>query len=193
MKKTIFSLVLLAGLAFHVKAQEANKFRFDIGLGYAIPSNGGGGLLANLEPKWTINDHMNVGLRVGIAAYGRDLGTLSETDIEVGANASYVGTYDYYFHNGSSSFAPFLGAGLGFYQVANVSVGATGDSIGADGKLGGMFRAGFDLGKFRVSAEYNLIGKSDLIDLGNQVLGTSENGYFGISIGAYFGGGKWRR
>lgn len=79
MKKTIFNLVLLAGLAFQVKAQEANKFRFDIGLGYAIPSNGGGGLQANLEPKWTINDHMNVGLRVGIAAYGRDLGTLSKT------------------------------------------------------------------------------------------------------------------
>jgi len=190
MRKSFFILVLVAGFAAQLEAQEANKFRLDLGLGYAIPSSGGGGVLFNFEPKWTLNEKMNVGIRLGVAAYGRDLGSFSNNTIEVGANASYIGTYDYYFHNGTSSFAPFVGGGAGFYQVASASIGNS-NTIGADGKLGGMLRAGFDVGKFRVAAEYNFIGKSDVIDLNNQVLGTAENGYFGISIGAYFGGGKW--
>ena len=201
MKKTFLFLMLLIGYATQLQAQEANKFRFDIRLGYAIPSGGGGGVLFNLEPKWTITDNMNVGLRLGAAAYASSLeyndtvGQSSET--EIGANGSFVGTYDYYFHNGSSSFAPFVGAGLGYYQVANVGDDGSdfdnGTEIGSDGKFGGMFRAGFDWGKFRLAAEYNLIGNSDLRNASNDVIGTAKNGYIGISLGAYFGGGKWGR
>ncbi|MFK7813858.1 MAG: hypothetical protein AB8B59_15290 [Maribacter sp.] len=196
-KKTLILLVLMAGVFSHLEAQEANKFRFDIRLGYAIPNTGGGGILFNLEPKWTLNENMNVGLRLGVAAYGREIENNINTDIEVGVNASYIGTYDYYFHNGSSSFAPFVGGGVGYYQVANIEVDDNSlqdnTQIDPSGKFGGMFRAGFDVGKFRVAGEYNLVGKSDLRDVNNAVIGTSKNGYIGISIGAYFGGGKWKK
>jgi len=201
MKKSVLILLLLTCYAMQLQAQEANKFRFDIRLGYAIPSGGGGGVLFNLEPKWTITDNMNVGLRLGAAAYASSLefndttGQGSET--EIGANGSYLGTFDYYFHNGSSSFAPFVGGGVGYYQVANVEDDGSdfedNSEIGTDGKFGGMFRAGFDWGKFRLAAEYNFIGKSDLRNTNNDIIGIAKNGYLGISLGAYFGGGKWGR
>lgn len=199
MKKTCLLLILLSGITTQLKAQEANKFRFDIRLGYAIPSGGGGGVIINLEPKWTITDNMNVGLRLGAAAYASSLefnnSVTQNSDTEIGANGSYVATYDYYFHNGSSSIAPFLGGGMGYYQVANVEDDggnfASASEIATDGKFGGMVRAGFDWGKFRLAAEYNLIGKSDLRNTNNDVIGTAKNGYIGISLGAFFGGGKW--
>lgn len=202
MRKLLLFLVLLTGTFIQLKAQEANKFRFDIRLGYATPAGGVGGFLLNLEPKWTITKGMNVGLRLGLAGYVRSLetnqnGVNNTSDGEVGASASYVGTYDYYFHNGSSSFVPFVGAGLGYYRVANIEVEDDNldqnNQIASDGKFGGMVRAGFDWGKFRLAAEYNLVGKSDLRDVNNQVIGISKNGYVGISLGAYFGGGKWGR
>jgi hypothetical protein len=55
-----------------------------------------------------------------------------------------------------------------------------------DGELGGFFRAGFELGKLRLAATYNLIGKSEL-DGGGEV----KNSYFSVSLGFYLGGGKW--
>lgn len=201
MKKILLVLVLLSGFTSQVKAQEANKFRFDIRLGYAKPSNNSGsGLLLNLEPKWTITNRMNVGLRFGIAIYTHGLengGVTQGSGDTIGASFSYAATYDYYFHNTGSDFSPFIGGGLGYYTVTNVLVDDTNlteDSyITSNGKFGGMIRAGFDWGKFRLAAEYNLIGKSDLRDVKNIVIGTSKNGYIGISLGAYFGGGKWAR
>lgn len=199
MKKFILTFILLTGVYTQLKAQEANKFRFDIRLGYAIPTNAdGGGILFHLEPKWTIADNMNVGLRLGAAAYAQGLdGVTQGSEERIGASGSYLGTYDYYFHNGSSSFAPFIGGGLGYYQVANVDIDDSNlednTVIKGNGKLGGLIRAGFDLGKFRLAAEYNIIGKSDLVDVNDNVIGTAKNGYIGISVGAYFGGGKWKK
>lgn len=117
------------------------------------------------------------------------------TETEIGANASYVATYDYYIHNGVSSLAPFLGCGMGYYQVANVEDDGgnfeSASDIATDGKFGGMLRAGFDWGKFRLAAEYNPIGSSDLRNTNNDIIGTAKNGYIGLSLGAFFGGGKW--
>lgn len=199
MKKVLYLLILLTAGIAQLKAQEANKFRFDIRIGYTIPTNAdGGGILLHIEPKWTIADHINVGLRLGAAVYAQGLdGVTQGSNQQIGASGSYVGTYDYYFHNGSSSFAPFVGGGLGYYQVANVNVDDSNlednTVIKGNGKFGGLIRAGFDAGKFRLAAEYNIIGKSDLVDVNNNIIGTAKNGYIGISVGAYFGGGKWRR
>ena len=54
-----------------------------------------------------------------------------------------------------------------------------------------MLRAGFNWGNFKMSLDYNLVGQSDLQDVDGNVIGTSKNGYFGISIGVFAGGGKW--
>lgn len=188
---TIFSICLL--FVSYVNAQEANKFRVDFGLGYAIPSDGGGGILINLEPKWNIADDMSIGLRFASALMARNIETDGETVTgDLNANGSYVATFDKYFNNGSSSFAPFVGAGVGYYAVGGASLNADAAAVDLDGKIGGLLRAGFDLGKFRLAAEYNLIGASEVTNTNNETVDL-KNGYFGISLGFFVGGGKWGR
>lgn len=184
-----------------MNAQEQGKFRFDIGLGYASSaSEGGAGLLVNLEPKYTINNHMNVGLRAQVAAVVKGVGFTDETigDPEVGGLGSYLGVFDYYLHKSGSSFAPFVGGGLGYFGTLNVDTSdddgdTTFEDAKADGKFGGMIRLGFDWFKFRMAAEYNIVPESDLLTSGGNVIGQTKNSYIGISLGFYFGGGKWKR
>ncbi|MGJ8593303.1 MAG: hypothetical protein ACSHXF_12190 [Aquaticitalea sp.] len=201
MKKLVFVVLIALGGLLQMNAQEADKFRFDFDLGYAIPQQGGGGISLYLEPKWNIKDHMSVGLRLGAAALIKELETNGDTtEGEIGANASYLGTFDYYFSDGGSSFVPFVGGGVGYYSVATVKFEDTdngddfdGNELKSNGKFGGMLRAGFNWGKFKMSLDYNLVGKSDLQDVDGNTVGTTKNGYFGISIGVFAGGGRWGR
>ena len=198
--KTI-TITILASLCFMMsQAQEESKFRFDFGLGYTVPK-GGGGILINLEPKWNIKENMAVGLRFGAAAMAKEI-EVSENgesaEASISTNGSYLGTFEYNFNKGNSSFAPFVGAGIGYYSIANVELSTTDSSNGeveldGSGKIGGMFRTGFDWGKFRLAAEYNLIPNSKLQDLDGVETGEISNGYFGISLGFFVGGGKWGR
>jgi hypothetical protein len=119
-------------------------------------------------------------LRIGTAA------SVSDSDSEVDANVSLLGTYDYYFNNGSSSVAPFLGAGLGLFILGDISDSSNSVSLGS--QFGGLIRGGIELGKFRLALEYNLIPKSDL-EIGESI----DNSYFGASIGFFVGGGKWKK
>jgi len=54
-----------------------------------------------------------------------------------------------------------------------------------------MLRGGFEAGKFRFTAEYNIIGKTELEDLEGDVIADIPNSYLGISVGMFFGGGRW--
>jgi len=201
MKKCILCLVIaVLAINVSVNAQEEDKFRFDFQLGWAVPQQGGGGLAFNIEPKWNIADNMAVGLRIGGAALIKEIefSDVEETsEAEVGVNGSYLGTFDYYYTNLDGSFAPFVGGGLGYFAVANIGVdeGDTGEAAGVDasGKFGGMLRTGFDWGKFRLVLDYNLVGRSDLQDFNGNVIGETQNGYLGITIGFFLGGGKWGR
>ncbi|TVZ51954.1 hypothetical protein [Dokdonia sp. Hel_I_53] len=200
MRKLLLVAVLFIGTIVQMNAQEADKFRFDFDLGYAIPQGGGGGGVAfYLEPKWNIEDNMSVGLRFGGAALVKNIeysDNNQEAEAEVGVNGSYVGTYDYYFNDGSSSFAPFVGGGLGYYSVASVAIdgnsSGTADLEGS-GKFGAMIRGGFNWAGFKMTLDYNIVGKSDLQDFNGDVVGTTKNGYLGISLGFFVGGGKWGR
>ena len=50
-----------------------------------------------------------------------------------------------------------------------------------------MIRGGIELGKLRLAFEYNIIPKTDF-----ESGGSISNSYFGVSIGFYVGGGKWK-
>nr|WP_299074214.1 outer membrane beta-barrel protein [uncultured Allomuricauda sp.] len=189
MKKLFFAIVIVAGMTQFSNAQEQNKFRVGLDLGYAIP-DGGGGILFALEPKYNIADNMNIGIRFESAALAKNItGDGLSVESNLSASASYMGTFDYYFNSGTSSpFAPFIGAGVGYSTLANLEVtfeGFTSD-VEVDGKFGGLIRAGFEVGKFRVAANYNLIGKTEIEET------ETKNSYIGISLGFYVGGGKWR-
>ncbi|SNZ01198.1 hypothetical protein [Flagellimonas pacifica] len=198
MKKIFLAIVVMASMTQFLSAQEQNKFRVGLDLGYAIP-DGGGGILIALEPKYNIADNMNVGIRIESAAMAKKVGLV---EASLAGSTSYSGTFDYYFSSGSSSFAPFIGAGVGYSSLANVGFDIDIDSgfgddspltideeleLEVDGSFGGLVRAGFEAGKLRLAATYNLIGKSDLGE-GAEI----KNSYIGISLGFYVGGGKWK-
>lgn len=201
MKKLLLTLVI-AAIGQVTFAQQSGRFRMGLDLGPAIPKGGGIGALVNLEPKINISNNMNVGIRFGVAALAKDVTYYDVTEDyegEVSANASIAGTFDYYFNNGGSNFAPYIGAGFGYYTLSSVefdsSVIDDPDTIGnleASFKWGPMVRAGIELGKFRMGAEYNFVPPSDLQNTSGDVIGEAINQYFGFTLGFYVGGGRWR-
>ncbi len=192
-------------------AQEKGKFRFGIDIGYASlnEADDGGGFVYYFEPKYNITKNMNVGIRCGGAFLAKATenrnnelnGRLSFIDI--GINSSILGTFDYYFNKGNSSFAPFIGAGAGVGFVSNTEIdfeifdldeedNNTNEEIEGEFVFGGMIRAGFEWSKFRLSLDYNITPDTALENLDGKRVGTSKNSYLGITLGFYLGGGKWK-
>ncbi|MFV5695080.1 hypothetical protein ACM55G_06525 [Flavobacterium sp. LB3P122] len=197
MKKVILAAIIAVAFT-NVYSQKKGGFRVGLDLGYTVPANGGGGLLFSIEPKYNIQENMNIGLRIGAAGMVRDFqNNGTTTSANVSANVSYVGTYDYYFNKAGKSFVPFVGGGAGLYSIANVAYEDvnTSDqiSVSGTGKMGALLRGGFEWGKFRMGMEYNLVPKSDLYNIYGDKVGIVSNTYLGIHLGFYVGGGKWRK
>ncbi len=197
--KKIILLVFLTLAVANGYSQKKGGFRVGLDLGY-VPASGGGGGMLSIEPKYNIKNNMNVGLRIGIAGIARDVqDDVNNPSAKIAANNAFLGTYDYYFHKSGSSFAPYVGAGLGYYSVANIKVDNTdnelpdGFSPAVSGEMGGLIRAGFEWAGFRMGIEYNLIPDSDLENLNGDKVGTVKNAYLGIHIGFFVGGGKWAK
>lgn len=198
MKKVILLALITLAVA-NGYSQRKGGFRVGLDLGY-VPAGGGGGGMFSLEPKYNIKDNMNIGLRLGAAAVVRDLVSTQNEEFtaKVAGIGSYVGTYDYYFHKSGSgsSFAPYVGGGIGYYSLANVEVddtASTSEEItpAVSGVMGGLIRGGIEWAGFRMGLEYNFIPDSDLEDLNGNKVGTAKNAYLGIHIGFFVGGGKW--
>lgn len=195
MRKIIYAIIAVLATTQMAQAQEQGKFRVGLEGGYTMPSGGGGVLLA-VEPKLNVADNMNVGIRFESAAMAKNVNVgAASMEASLTASMSYSGTFDYYFNSGSSSFAPFLGGGVGYSSLGSIGFdlddieeaeGSAGVEV--DGKFGGLVRAGFEAGKFRLAATYNLIGKTELFE-GAKI----KNSYLGISLGFYLGGGKWKK
>src|ERR1700761_343866 len=125
--KKLLLLISFVGLALWSKAQSTtyHAFKFDIGLGYAIPSeNSGGGTKAGvtftLQPHYRLSDDLALGLRFEGAGLGYENTAAGDTKAKVQLLYSYCATGEYYFASGS--FRPFVGAGAGFFQQSSVSV-----------------------------------------------------------------------
>ena len=196
MKRILIAVIAVFAItASH--AQEQGKFRVGLDFGFVIV-NGGGGVLFNLEPKFNIADNMNVGIRLGSSFAVRSITTDTDGDfagLDISGSVSYMATYDYYFVLGGS-FNPFVGAGIGYASLSSLSVDDDSDYDGQDtfkpdGKLGVMLRGGFEAARFRLTLEYNMIGKSTLYYTTGEHLGTVSNNYFGLGLGFYIGGGRW--
>jgi len=184
MKYILLIAIMVLGIT-SLSAQEKGKVRVGLDLGYAFATDGGGALVS-LEPKYNLTDNSNVGLRIGLAAYVRNIE--SDINLDASVNSNVLATYDYYFNKGNSSTSPFLGAGLGIYSLASLkSDSFIYDEIDTGTEFGGMIRGGVELGKLRLALEYNIVPKTDF-PLGKSV----KNSYLGASIGFYLGGGKWK-
>lgn len=200
--KKLFAVLLIVLLTQATYAQRAGGFRFQMDLGAAIPKEGGIGALVNLEPQILIKDNLAFGLRFGVAGLAKDVtyyNIQEDFDGEVSANASISGTLNYYFNNGNSRVAPYIGAGFGYYALSNIEIEDTNiddDDIGdleASFAWAPMIRAGVELGKFRLGAEFNFVPSSDLQNVSGQVVGEAVNQYFGFTLGFTLGGGRWGR
>jgi hypothetical protein len=198
--KKLFGLMIAFLIVQSAFAQRAGGFRFGMDMGAAIPQNGGIGALFNLEPQILLKDNLAFGVRFGIAGLAKDVTyyNISEDyEGEVSGNASITGTLNYYFNNGNSRVAPYLGAGFGYYALSSVRIDSNDIDQEEVGNLEASFawapmvRAGIELGKFRVGAEYNLVPPSNLQNLSGQVIGEAINQYFGFTLGLTIGGGKW--
>lgn len=157
MKKVFFTVSLLTLVMFNAFAQSETfriiEWDFPLAFGYAVPSDGGAGILIFSECRYNMSDQISIGIRPEFSLMGSG-GDFSG----VSAVGSYSVVGDYYFT--SNSIRPFAGTGLGMYKVGDVQsldedlgdVEITGGS-----KLGFSPRVGLELSLFRISAEYNLI------------------------------------
>lgn len=191
MKKS-FSLVVMLLAATYVMSQESTAggrifkpFKVDVAAGFGLPLGGngikGGGIFA-IEPKYGITDHFALGLRMEVAALARVTDTNpNNTTGDVQANGSFTLAGDYLFT--TNKFRPFLGAGVGMYQVAATPFNSntTADNIQTDNKTGFLIRGGFEAGHFRFGVEYNIVGATSF---------SAHNNYIGFKLGGFFGGGR---
>jgi outer membrane protein X len=184
MKKLItLALVILAAQVTLAQKEESTtgrifkKFKVDISSGYAKPQGSAtnGGALFAIEPKYAVMDQLSIGLRMEVAVTVR-IDTEGDKSSAKG-NASYLLTGDYYLNN--NKFRPFAGLGAGMYTTASVdesTVINTVDDIPTASKFGGMARAGFEYGHFRLGLEYNFVAE--------------KAGYLGVKMGVLIGGGR---
>lgn len=200
--KKLITILLLLQVMNHAYSQEEGRFRFQMDLGVAAPKDGGIGALVNFEPQVLVTRNLALGLRMGVAGLAKDVTYYeipNDYDGELSANTSVSGTANYYFNYGKGKVAPYIGAGFGYYALSNIDVDGTDfdeeevRGLKANFDWAPMIRAGVELGKFRIGAEYNFVPNSDLQNVSGEVIGQAINEYFGFTLGYFVGGGKWGR
>lgn len=196
MKAYFLSLFMLVALS--ATAQEYKPFKVNVSLGIAKPMGSGasGGVLFAVEPKYGLNDHIDLGLRLELAAVARGVVSNGNTSSgEVGSFTSAVVTGNYLF--GQGGVRPFLGLGLGLYNVASggtITVvngqGPQSITLVGETKFGAMFRAGLKAGHFVIGAEFNAVPTTtSTVSIGSTSV-ESKNTYLGIKLGFDIGGGR---
>ena len=201
--KQLFALCLALTVAVAAQAQTTFKpFKVNVSIGAAIPS-GGGGVLFAIEPKYGINDQIDIGLRLETAAMARNVVVNGNTSSgSAQGAASYILTGNYTFSD--EGFRPFVGIGAGLFGIAGTGFTATSGTggtatngnINAATVFGGMARVGFKTGHFVLGVEYNLIPNSNSVvydSNGTTQVGTSvqsKNSYVGVKVGFDIGGGR---
>ena len=195
MKKALLLIVFVV-VGLSANAQEFKPFKVGLGLGYAIPADGGGGIAVYLEPGYRISDVFLLNLRLESAAMAKVVG---DQEASVSASGSYTLNGQYYLSN--NDFRPFVGLGAGLFSNATVSVSVDVDGVGTvsadfdpSSSIGFYPRIGFDYGHFNFIFDYNLIPATDevefngtTIDLGDDKI---KNSYMTIKMGVSIGGGR---
>jgi hypothetical protein len=201
--KKLIGVLAFVSVFFFSNAQEGDRvfkpFRVDIAFGYAIPSGPGSkiGICFITEPKYAIQDQIQIGLRLETALIGRAVGNENTASVSVTANGSYTATTDYYFN--TNKFRPFAGGGIGLCRTHSIAVAITDPnqgemniSIGAESKFLGLIRTGSEFGHGRLSIEYNCIPKSIYTGSTNADI-TVRNSYIAFNLGIDIGGGRYKK
>lgn len=198
MKKSKYALILLlaASTLSAVYAQYTYKpFRVDLGAGMSFDLNGdlGVGFLTGAEPKYAITDKISIGLRWELNAlmtfdnirfYNVTIYEQTQENFESRISHALTPTFDYHFT--TSTFRPFIGAGIGWYgfsgyKISNKEPHDVHVQRSSGNKPGFMLRAGFDVTHFRLALTFNCAGKDNA---------NMNYNYLGLVATGYIGGGK---
>ncbi len=166
-----------------------NHFKIDILMGVGIPQNKiqTTALDLSLEVHYLLSDKISLGLRSESFYTYEDFSsgdnTISIKYKSISTINSLCSTLDYYFAN-SSLLKPFISAGLGAYFLSTPETyinyySGYGNSYSNNILFGAFPRIGLEIWHFRVVADYNLVA--------------SNQSYFSLKAGGFFGGGSQRR
>ncbi len=207
MNKKIIVICIVSLIVLTTFSQKQNYIRGGGNIDLSFP-NAGFGIGGNIDLRYNIFDNLNAGIKIG-SMYSASNVSYNDTEYTGGLTASMINYYllhsDYYFNYGRSIFAPFVGAGLGLYKISNLKLQVDETpqfsellNLSRNNKFGALIRTGIEISWFRIALEYNLIPRSDLMGLDDnlippaiKVVGTTPNSYFTITTGFYIGGGKW--
>lgn len=193
MKKVIIAALGL--FAFGANAQDFKPFKVNTSLGYAKPAGPGasGGFLISVEPKYGLNDQIDLGLRIEGAAMLRSYsinGQAGESEIKFAGSYVLTGTYLLT----TTQFRPYVGIGAGLYSTGGGTFTTSNQiddiSVESSRKLGGMARVGFKFGHLNMGAEYNFVPSTE-ISLTTGKVAKGNNSYLGIKLGFDIGGGYY--
>ncbi|OIN57914.1 outer membrane beta-barrel protein [Arsenicibacter rosenii] len=197
--KKLFALLLTCAAISSASAQDFQPFKWNLSLGYARPTGAGagGGLLVSTEPKYGLNDQIDIGLRAEFALMAKAV-TINgqQTSGELKGAGSYVLTGTYLLT--TTNFRPYVGVGAGLYTVAgtsftyddgNQSTNTSDVAVEASRKLGLMGRVGFKAGHFNMGVEYNYVPSTKISLMTAQTI-KSSNSYVGVKLGFDIGGGR---
>lgn len=185
--KNVLMTLTFACLLFttsNAYGQNYGKFAVDLGAKYSLLTGdySGGGVGFFLEPQAMIKDNLGIGIRMGFdllnGATTSDQGNTINGGIDL--LSSYQVTGNYFFKK-TGNKRGFAGLGLGFANQGGVSFEGIGSStVDGDVELGTVFgfspRVGFDLGAFKIYADYN------------QYFKKGAKSYIGLNLALNFGG-----
>ena len=189
-------VIIVALLATTAHADDSDPLHVDTGLiGTYVSSNGRGGFGAVFEPKLLIDDHVAVGGRLEAAVmFGGAIGSAGDTQMDVGALGALLAKGEYLF--GDAEVRPFVGLGVGVFDIASQSIATTQSTASIDQKAGRYFgvapQLGIDLGRVRIAVTYDAILGAD-IEVHQTVGGTTQStsysqSYLGGELSFRFGG-----
>lgn len=184
--KTLLNIILISCCSIPLmgQSQAYTNFEWDIPrIGIAVPTNQDkfdGGATFGTELRYNLKDNLSIGLlsqvgaMVSSEAYEKD-----KENVDVGLSHFIALTSDYYF-SANSPRRGFIGLGFGNYSTGTVEFRDEDSNLvedNFDNTFGLMPRIGYELGHFRIEAQYNLPFKEEALD------------YFGVSIALTLWGG----
>jgi len=191
----------------NLNAQEKDNTKLAIEIGPLLSEGNVENLsfFFNVEPKVKVVENVFVGLRFGVVVNAtrfenNDVFQFNIEDEFDNGVISFVPNLDYYledFRLKENNYRPYVGLGLGYHLTSDVEVFRLGGinpeerlEVSIKNRIGLLFRGGVELRKLRVGLEYSFLPEADIVLPGEEVIGTLQSSFLGLSVGLMIGGGK---
>lgn len=200
MHKSLVAIFLLVSTA--VSAQTLSSFKVNLAAGYATPLQRGTkagsspGFMYSIEPQYGLTRHVELGVRFEQAFIQRPevLGNAIYFESQAKSTMSGALTLNYVVGK-SSAFRPYVGAGAGFYRIAQSEqqvMGANGTALyyplPVTNKWGALVRAGVKVFRFNVEAAVNILEDTTVTNETTNAKLIAKNEYLTVKAGYTFGG-----